>query len=65
LSKEIKKGWEMILPFNKAQEIPGLFLSPLGVAEQIGINAEGEFVKKWRVTHDLSFPGAHSNHSVN
>jgi hypothetical protein len=65
LSKEIKKGWEMILPLNKANEIPNLFLSPLGVAKQIGINAAGEFVKKWRVTHDLSFPGIHSNQSVN
>ena len=34
-----------------------LQLSSMGVAEEGGISATGEFVPKLRVTHDLSFPG--------
>ena len=65
LEKEIKKGWELILPLKDAYQIPGLIISPMGVAEQIGVNEFGEFVPKKRLTHDLSFPGQHSNESVN
>ena len=65
LSKEIKKGWELILPLDKARHIPGLVLSPMGVAEQIGVSDSGTFVPKKRLTHDLSFPGKHTEESIN
>ena len=63
--KEIKKGWLLSIPFSKAKDIPGLELAPLGVANQLGVSASGSFVEKLRVTHDLSFPQAISNESVN
>ena len=65
IRKEILKGWELLLPIEKAPCIPGLILSPMGVAEQLGVSETGEFVPKQRVTHDLSFPGIKSGHSVN
>ena len=65
LLKEIRKGWVLPLPLEKAEKIPGLVISPLGVAEQLGISAEGNFVPKRRITHDLSFPGTSSEESVN
>ena len=65
LSKEIKKGWELLIPKESAIHIPGLTLSPMGVAEHLGISASGEFVPKMRLTHDLSFPGLESGESIN
>jgi hypothetical protein len=65
LCKKIKKGWELIIPLDKAQEIPNLVLSPMGVANQLGVNESGVFVPKKRLTHDLSFPGLKSGQSVN
>ena len=65
LSKEIVKGWELIVPLEKAPEIPNLVISPMGVATHIGIQSDGSFAPKARVTHDLSFPGQHSDHSIN
>jgi hypothetical protein len=37
----------------------------MGVADQLGISATGEFVSKLRVTHDLSFSQAVSGESLN
>ena len=37
LVKEITKGWELILPLVKAPLVPGLIMSPMGVAEQLVI----------------------------
>ena len=65
LSKEIKKGWELILPIEKVMEIPNLILSPMGVVEQMGVTEDGSFALKHRVTHDLSFPGKVSGQSIN
>jgi hypothetical protein len=64
-SKETKKGWILLLPEEEAASIPHLEIAPLGVADQIGVSATGDFVSKLRVTHDLSFPGAISGESVN
>ena len=38
LVKENKKGWELLLHLKKALDIPGLVLSPMGVAKQLGVN---------------------------
>ena len=65
LKKEIQRGWILALPIECATHIPNLMLSPMGVANQLGINNSGDFVPKLRVTHDLSFPGQASNESVN
>ena len=65
LTKEVLKGWELILPLSRATAIPGLCISPMGVVEQLGINKDDEFVPKRRLTHDLSFPGIVSNESIN
>jgi len=37
----------------------------MGVLGQLGVSKTGEFIKKVRITHDLSFPAAISNQSVN
>jgi len=37
----------------------------MGVAEQLGVRKIGKFIGKLRITHDLSFPAAFSNQSVN
>jgi hypothetical protein len=63
--KEIKKGWNIILPGDCHEDIPHLILNPMGVASQSGISAFGEFIDKKRITHDLSFPGLISEQSVN
>ena len=65
LKKEIEQGWMLALPSDCIYEIPGLTLSPMGVATHIGITDTGDFLPKNRVTHDLSFPGAISGLSVN
>ena len=46
MAKEVQKGWAIILPDKDIADIPGLVLSPLGVAEHLGISATGEYVKK-------------------
>ena len=37
----------------------------MGVTEQLGINASGQFVPKLRITHDLSFSGKESGELIN
>jgi hypothetical protein len=64
-TKEVEKGWNLILPESEAFNIPHLELAPMGVADQLGISATGEFVSKLRVTHDLSFAQAVSGESLN
>ena len=65
MANEVKKGWELILPMSAITKVPGLVLSPMGVAEHLGIQEDGSFSMKKRVTHDLSFPGEASEHSIN
>ena len=40
--KEIQKKWGLILPEDSALKIPNLELSPMGVAEHLGINGRGD-----------------------
>ena len=65
LKKEILLGWMIPLLTSDALKIPGLELAPLGVIQQLGIEASGAIEKKWRVAHDLSFPGVESKESIN
>ena len=63
IEKETKKGWLIILPEEKFDKIPNLVLSPMGIAESMGITASGNFEEKLRVTHNLPFTGAFSGES--
>ena len=65
LLKETRKGWNIVFPEEVGKDLPGLSLNPMGVANHLGVSEEGTFIKKLRITHDLSFPGAHSEQSVN
>ena len=65
MRKEILKDWNLVLPAEQVLHIPNLQISPMGVAEALGVDASGNFIPKLRVTHDLSFPGAVSGQSVN
>ena len=60
MEKEVKKGWAILINDKDATKIPDLELSPMGIAEHLGITETGEFVEKLRVTHDLSCPGIFS-----
>ena len=46
MMKEIKKGWSLILTEDPVLKIPNLELTPMGVAEHLGINILGEYVTK-------------------
>ena len=65
MEKEVQKGWAIIINEEDATKIPGLEISPMGVAEHLGIAETGEYVDKLRVTHDMSCPGAASKESIN
>ena len=65
LRKEILKGWLLPLPASEALTIPELEMAPLGVAVHNGISADGSYIEKERVTHDLSFPGCATGESIN
>ena len=55
LSKEVNKAWQLPLPIQHLDKIPGAIVSPLGLAKQAGIDKNGHIIPKWRVTHDQSF----------
>ena len=65
IEKETKKGWLICIPEDKFDKVPNLVISPMGVADQLGVTATGDFAMKRRVTHDLSFPGQYSGESIN
>ena len=48
LVKEVKKGWGLLILENDAKNIPGLEISPMGVAEHLGISDDGNYVHKKR-----------------
>ena len=55
----------MVLLKEDVLEIPGIEISPLGVADQLRIDKTGEFVKHLRITHDLYFQDKYSGELVN
>ena len=63
--KEIESGLMLPLKTVDAIKLPNLEFSPIGVAEYLGVNNEGKFIPKERLTHDLSFSGQASNKSLN
>ena len=64
LSTEVNKAWQLPLPIQHLDKIPGAIVSPLGLAEQAGIDENGHIIPKWRVTHDQSFAFS-SGQSIN
>eukprot|EP00979_Chaetoceros_neogracilis_P013087 scaffold3660_cov246-Chaetoceros_neogracile.AAC.3 len=65
MEKEVNYGWSIPLLPHHAFKIPFAIVSPMGLVNQASINELGDIVYKDRVTHDLSFPGAISETSVN
>ena len=55
-TKEVEKGWMIPIRKDSVLKIPGAGVIPLGIAEQITIDAQGNRIPKKRFTHDLSRP---------
>jgi hypothetical protein len=55
--KDIERGFTLPLPIELLDRIKRASLAPLGCHKQTSINAMGEIIPKYRLTHDQSFPG--------
>ena len=55
LADEVRFGFSLPLPTDKAIMIPDCWLSPLGIATQSTIDDRGSIIPKFRLTHDLSW----------
>jgi len=64
ISEDIERGFALPLPMEILNKIPQASIAPLGCHRQTTINALGEIIPKYRLTHDQSFPGP-SGLSVN
>ena len=63
-AKDVRKGYQFILPVKYLLKLKNAGVIPIGVADQFSINERGERVPKPRPTHDASFPSP-SGYSVN
>jgi hypothetical protein len=57
INKDIRHGFALPLPIETYKEFKNTSIAPLGCQEQETINAQGEHVPKYRMTHDQTFPG--------
>lgn len=64
ISEDIERGFALPLPLEVLPRISRASLAPLGCHKQTTIDAIGETIPKYRLTHDQSFPGP-SGKSVN
>ena len=64
IDKEVGVCFLIPIKIKMIFKIKGAGVTPLGVAEQFTISAEGETYKKYRPCHDASFP-SESGTSVN
>ena len=55
LRKDASKGFSLPITFDCAKRIKHSRISPMGVAHQLGIDANGDLVPKDHLTHDQSF----------
>jgi hypothetical protein len=62
--KEVTRGWALPIPAKAVTLIPGIAVTPVGVAKQFSIDKPGAVIRKDRMTHDCSQPGV-SGLSVN
>jgi hypothetical protein len=65
LKKEMTKGWQLPLPMDKLLDIPHLLLTPVGMAEQLKLQASGERLPECRLTHNMSMVFEPSSTSLN
>ena len=59
LKKDAANGFSLPITFDCARNIKHSRISPMGVAQQFGIDAHGDLVPKDRLTHDQSFSLGH------
>jgi hypothetical protein len=64
ITEDIERGFALPLLLDVLEKTKGTLIAPLGCHKQSSINAFGELVPKYRLTHDQSFPGL-SGLSVN
>ena len=64
LEKEVSRGWMFPIPVSCLPNIPGIAVTPIGVAHQNTLSEEGQVIPKDRMTHDCSHPSK-SGHSLN
>jgi len=64
IEEDVIRGFALPLPISVIRKIPNASLAPLGCIEQESIDSQGNKIKKFRMTHDQSFPGP-SGLSVN
>jgi len=56
IDKEVSRGWAFPIPLNWAPLIPGIVVTPIGVAKQYTLNENSSIIPKNRMTHDCSRP---------
>ena len=64
-STDVSCGYSIPIPLDSIKLIPGASICPMNVIEQFTISENGELTEKQRACHDLSFPFAPSDTSVN
>ena len=62
--KEINKAWLIPLPIPFIPKIKEASVIPCGLQKQKTVDRNGKIIDKYRLTHDLSFPGPSGN-SIN
>ena len=62
--KEIRKAWLIPFPIPFIPKIKGAAVIPCGLQKQKTVDKNGKIIDKYRLTHDLSFPGPSGN-SIN
>ena len=65
LQKEVTKGWQLPIPMKNLLEIPHLVMTPVGMAEQMKLQASGERKPDLRLTHNMSMVFKSSGTSLN
>lgn len=53
--KEVSHGWQIPTTVECSKKLRNVLIIPLVVACQMAVNAEGNYVDKYRVTHNCSF----------
>jgi len=56
INKEVSRGWAFPIPLNWVPLIPGIAVTPIGIAKQYTLNENGGIIPKNRMTHDCSRP---------
>ena len=54
ISKDVRKGWNLILPDDRVKILPDIVLNHMGVATHLGITESGKFEPKNRIRFVIS-----------